>query len=161
MNPRALRDRAPRAAVRRRAAHRSGELTERIDRPRSPLVLIVEDDLDARMLYAREFLIHGFRVTTAMDGEMAFRDALAFRPDAIVMDLSLPRVDGWEAARRLKTDARTASIPVLACTAHAVGSAPERALVAGCDAFLAKPCLPPEVVREVQRLLDRPQQRRA
>jgi len=75
------------------------------------------------------------------------------QPDLIVMDLSLPRLGGWEATRRLKGNSSTTHIPVLACTAHAFGSAVERALVAGCDAYLVKPCLPEDLTREVRRLL--------
>jgi len=75
------------------------------------------------------------------------------QPDLIVMDLSLPRLGGWEATRRLKANSSTTHIPVLACTAHAFGSAVERALVAGCDAYLVKPCLPEDLTREVRRLL--------
>jgi CheY-like chemotaxis protein len=124
-----------------------------------PLVLIAEDNADHRYLYARQFHVAGFRVSTANDGEMAYQRAVELRPDVVVMDLSLPGVDGWEATRRLKRDLRTMHIPVIACTAHAFGGAVERALEAGCDAYVAKPCLPENLLNEVQGLLARWQRR--
>jgi CheY-like chemotaxis protein len=120
-----------------------------------PLVLIAEDNVDHRYLYARQFHVAGFRVATALDGEMAYQRAVELRPDVVVMDLSLPRVDGWEATRRIKRDLRTRHVPVIACTAHAFGSAVERALDAGCDAYVAKPCLPEDLLHEVRSLLAR------
>jgi len=119
------------------------------------LVLIADDNADSRYLYARQFAADGFRVVTASDGETAYRDAVDLRPDAIVMDLSMPGLDGWEATRRIKRHPRTAHIPVIACTAHVFGAAVERALDVGCDAYVAKPCLPQDLVREVQNVLVR------
>jgi two-component system cell cycle response regulator DivK len=71
------------------------------------------------------------------------------------MDLSLPVMDGWEATRRLKEDARTNSIPVVALTGHALAGISEGAMKAGCDAFVTKPCLPEDLVKEIRKLLDR------
>jgi CheY-like chemotaxis protein len=119
----------------------------------SPLILIAEDNYDQQALYASYFLAKGFRVQTARDGESAFDRAVASVPDVIVMDLSMPRVDGWEVTRRLKVDLRTKRIPVIACTAHAFGPAVERALIAGCIAYVVKPCLPEDLFREVLRIL--------
>jgi CheY-like chemotaxis protein len=122
----------------------------------SPLVLIVDDYADAREMFAAYMTKRaGFRVIEANDGHAALKQAMAQIPDVIVMDLSLPGMDGWEATRRLKNDARTKHIPVLALTGHALVGGPERqrAIEAGCDAFLPKPCLPMDLVAEIQRLL--------
>jgi CheY-like chemotaxis protein len=121
----------------------------------APLILICDDNAEDREMYATYFLAQGYRVQTASDGDMAFRYAVESRPDAIVMDLSMPRVDGWEATRRLKMDARTRGIPVIACTGHAFGASVERALVVGCDAYVVKPCRPRDLLKEVRRLLTR------
>jgi CheY-like chemotaxis protein len=101
------------------------------------------------------FTAKGFRVITAADGPTALLAARTERPDVIVMDLSLPHMDGWEATRRLKRDPRTEHIPVVACTAHVLGRSCERAVDAGCNAYLTKPCLPVELFAEVQRVLAR------
>jgi CheY-like chemotaxis protein len=118
-------------------------------------VLIVEDHRDQREMYAMFFTAKGFRVITAADGPTALLAARTERPDVIVMDLSLPHMDGWEATRRLKRDPRTEHIPVVACTAHVLGRSCERAVDAGCNAYLTKPCLPVELFAEVQRVLAR------
>jgi CheY-like chemotaxis protein len=118
-------------------------------------ILIVEDHRDQREMYAGYFAAKGFRAVTAVDGASGIIKARAERPDVIVMDLSLPHVDGWEATRRLKGDPRTAAIPIIACTAHVLGSSCERAVDAGCNGFLAKPCLPVELFAEVKRVLGR------
>ncbi|HXG03007.1 MAG TPA: response regulator [Candidatus Binatia bacterium] len=121
----------------------------------APLILVCDDNAEDREMYATYFLAMGYRVQTATDGDMAFRYAVESRPDAIVMDLSMPRVDGWEATRRLKTDGRTRHIPVIACTGHAFGASVERALVVGCDAYVVKPCRPSDLLKEIRRLLVR------
>lgn len=118
-----------------------------------PVVLLAEDNEDHREVYATYFRHRGLQVETATDGESAVSRALALVPDVIVMDLSMPRLDGWEASRRLKADRRTAHIPIVACTAHGFGHAVERALIAGCDAYVVKPCLPADLYAEVQRQL--------
>lgn len=98
----------------------------------------------------------GYVVAEASTGTEAVTKATALRPDLIVMDLALPGIDGCEATRRLKKDERTRSIPVIAVTGYVVSWYRERAIAAGCDAFLTKPCLPDELIVEVQRLLDGP-----
>jgi two-component system, cell cycle response regulator DivK len=115
--------------------------------------LIVEDHRDQREMYASYFAAKGFRAFTAVDGPSALIAARAELPDVIVMDLSLPHITGWEATRRLKDDPRTAAIPIIACTAHVLGNSCERAVDAGCSAFLTKPCLPIELFAEVKRIL--------
>ena len=82
------------------------------------------------------------------------QSALDRTPDIILMDLSLPVMDGWEATRRLKADDRTASIPVVALTGHALAGISEGAKRAGCDAFVTKPCLPEDLVKEIRKVLD-------
>jgi two-component system cell cycle response regulator DivK len=121
-----------------------------------PLVLVVDDYQDAREMYAEYLSFSGFRVAEASNGLEAVEKAFALRPDVILMDLSLPGMDGWTATRQLKTDERTRSIPVVALTGHALAGASDGARQAGCDAFVTKPCLPDELVLEVRRMLERP-----
>jgi two-component system, cell cycle response regulator DivK len=118
-----------------------------------PLVLVVDDYQDAREMYAEYLSFSGFRVVEASTGTEAVEKAFALRPDVILMDLSLPGMDGWAATRELKRDERTKRIPVVALTGHALAGASEGARLAGCDAFVTKPCLPDELVLEVRRML--------
>ena len=124
------------------------------------LILIVEDNGDLRELYSTYFTSQGFRVQTASDGQIALAHAVQCPPDLIVTDLSMPHLGGWEMTRRLKHDPRTALIPVLACTGRTLGISAESALDAGCDAYVVKPCLPEDLLREARRLLDRSLARR-
>jgi CheY-like chemotaxis protein len=118
-----------------------------------PLVLIVEDQGELRRLYAHELSLSGFDVIEAANGEDAIARTTAHAPDVVLMDLSLPIVDGWEATRRLKSDARTAHIPVVALTAHDGSGELQRATRAGCDWFVPKPCPPDALIAEVRRVL--------
>ena len=104
-------------------------------------------------MYWRRSLCSGFRVVEASNGAEAVEKALELTPDLILMDLSLPGMDGWEATRRLKADRRTKHIPVVALTGHALSGFWDMAKKAGCDAFVTKPCLPDRLVGEVRRLL--------
>jgi CheY-like chemotaxis protein len=115
-----------------------------------PLVLVVDDYDDAREMYAESLLVSGFRVAEAADGAQAVELARTLGPDVILMDLSLPGVDGWEATRRLKADTLTHHIPVVAITGHALSSALDAARAAGCDRFVVKPALPDVVIAEVR-----------
>ena len=119
-----------------------------------PRVLIVDDYPDAREMYSEYLQFSGFEVVEATNGMEALQRAVEAAPDIILMDLSLPVMDGWEATRRLKADKRTASIPVVALTGHALAGISEGALKAGCDAFVTKPCLPEDLVKEIRRVLD-------
>jgi two-component system cell cycle response regulator DivK len=119
----------------------------------APLVLIVDDFDDNRQMYAEYLKYCGFRVAEASNGLEAVEQAIALVPDVVVMDLSLPVLDGWEATRRLKGDARTRHIPVVALTGHALEGHSQGAREAGCDAFLAKPCLPEKLLETVERML--------
>jgi CheY-like chemotaxis protein len=121
-----------------------------------PLVLIVEDQLDLRQLYAQELTMSGFEVIEAGNGEDAVAHTTARIPDVVLMDLSLPIVDGWEATRRLKSDQRTAHIPVVALTAYDGSGELQRATRAGCAWFVPKPCPPHALITEVRRILQGP-----
>lgn len=123
-------------------------------RVRPPVILIVDDFPDNREMYG-EYLEHvGFRVLECGDGQTAVDIARQEMPAAIVMDLSLPVVDGWEATRLLKADPATANILIVALTGHAESASRKRALEAGCDEFMTKPCLPIDVAERLKKLLD-------
>ncbi len=125
-------------------------VTEALPRP---LILVVDDYEDAREMYAECLDASGFAVAQAETGDEAVAKALALLPALIVMDLALPGMDGWTATRAIKTDARTAMIPVVALTGHARSDASTAARDAGCAAFLTKPCLPDQIVEVIRRLL--------
>jgi two-component system cell cycle response regulator DivK len=116
-------------------------------------VLLVEDNADNRAIY-RMILEHfGYEVIEAHDGEAGVRLARDHLPDLILMDVSLPRIDGYTATGMLKADPATMHIPVVALTAHALAGEEQRARRAGCDSYLAKPVEPKRVVEEVRQLL--------
>jgi CheY-like chemotaxis protein len=119
-----------------------------------PLVLVVEDYQDAREMYAAYLQFSGFEVAEAGNGIEAIEKTRELLPDIVLMDLALPRMDGWEATRRLKNDELTKHIPIVALTGHALAGHAEGAREAGCDAFVTKPCLPDALVAEIKRLLD-------
>jgi CheY-like chemotaxis protein len=125
-----------------------------VDRAK-PLILLVEDERELRAMYAQQLALSGFDVIEAGNGADALADTAAHEPDVVLMDLSLPVLDGWEATRRLKNDARTAHIPVVALTAHDESGELERATSAGCDWFVPKPCPPDALVTEIRRVLAR------
>ena len=102
-------------------------------------ILLVEDNEMNRDMLSRRLILRGYEVVIAEDGRMALEMALREFPDLVLMDMGLPVMDGWEATRQLKTDPRTASLPVLALTAHAMADDRLRALDAGCDDFDTKP----------------------
>jgi two-component system, cell cycle response regulator DivK len=118
-----------------------------------PLILVVDDFQDNREMYCEYLTFSGFRVIEAGNGQEAVAQALANRPDLVIMDLSLPVMDGWEATRQLKQDQRTRAIPVVVLTGHALEGHSKDAKAVGCDAFLAKPCLPDQLVAEIRRVL--------
>ena len=119
-----------------------------------PLILVVDDYEDAREMYAEYLRFCGFRVAEARNGNEAVAQARSLKPDLILMDLSLPGMDGWEATRVLKADDATKHIPIVALTGHALAGASEGARKAGCDSFVTKPCLPDDLVVEVRRMLN-------
>jgi CheY-like chemotaxis protein len=123
------------------------------DKKHPPLVLVVDDVDHGREIFAEYLEFRGFRVATAADGLEAIEKAHELLPDIILMDLSLPGIDGWEATRRLKQDPSTSAIPIIALTAHALASAHDRARDVGCNAVVTKPCLPKDLEQEVRRQL--------
>jgi len=120
---------------------------------RAPVVLIVDDNVDAREMYAIYLEHAGFRAAEAADGETALEMVRAERPAVILMDATMPRMDGWEAARRLKADGDTRSIPLIMLTAHAFAEHRDRAAEVGADAFLSKPVLPDALAVEIRKVL--------
>ncbi len=120
----------------------------------SPLVLVVDDFDDNREMFTEFLSFSGFRVAQASTGREALEQAFSLLPDLILMDLSLPELDGLEATRFLKSDERTKRIPIVALTGHALGVHSKDAKEAGCDSFLTKPCLPDALVTEIRRVLD-------
>jgi two-component system, cell cycle response regulator DivK len=115
-------------------------------------VLVVDDDRDARAMYGFYLRHVGCKVRTARDGHVAINKANSWTPDVIVMDLAMPRLDGWTASRWLKSSPATAHIPIIALSAAA--DSREDARAAGCDGFLAKPCQPDLLWWEIRALLD-------
>ena len=118
-------------------------------------VLYIEDnDDDVYMLKMRLELLGNFEVLTAKDGEKGCEVAAAEQPDIILMDLEMPVVDGWEAARRLKRNPQTRDIPIIVLSAHALAGAREKAIAAGCEEFDTKPIEFERLVATVRRVLD-------
>lgn len=117
-------------------------------------VLVVDDDRDARAMYGMYLRHVGCRVHTAPDGHAAIKKANSYVPDVIVMDLAMPRLDGWTASKWLKSSPATAHIPIIALSA--VPMVREDARAAGCDGFLAKPCQPDLLWWQIRALLHPP-----
>jgi CheY-like chemotaxis protein len=124
-------------------------------------VLLVEDDREGRLMYAEWLEQSGFRVEQAHNGLQALERAFDLLPDAILTDLNIPGIDGFELTRRLKMDPRTHHIPILAVTGYApFTSDPSRADRAGCDAMLSKPCLPDDLEAALTALIADARERR-
>ena len=121
---------------------------------RKPVVLLAEDFEYARELYRDYLEFSGFTVETATNGREAVDRAITLQPDVILMDASMPVLDGWQATRELKAHPATKDIPVLALTAHAFDDARQQARAVGCDGFVTKPCLPDDLVAKVRATLD-------
>jgi two-component system, cell cycle response regulator DivK len=119
-----------------------------------PLVLLVEDDREGRLMYAEWLQLAGFRVEQAHNGLQALERAFDLLPAAIVTDLNIPGIDGYELTRRLRADERTTRIPIIAVTGYAPFTQdPSRADRAGCDAISPKPCLPDDLESTIRSLL--------
>jgi CheY-like chemotaxis protein len=116
----------------------------------------VEDNEDNLLMYSTSLRHAGYNVIEATNGEEGIAKARSARPHLILMDISIPIIDGWEATQILKQDARTRHIPIVALTAHALASDRAKADQLGFDGYLSKPCEPRAVVREVKRLLELP-----
>jgi two-component system, cell cycle response regulator DivK len=120
-----------------------------------PKILLVEDNEMNRDMLSRRLIRKGFEVVMAIDGEQAVALAQSERPDLILMDMSLPVIDGWEATQRVKSDSATAGIPIIALTAHAMSGDREKAINAGCDDYDTKPIEMPRLLEKIDALLRR------
>jgi two-component system, cell cycle response regulator DivK len=118
-----------------------------------PKILLVEDNEMNRDMLSRRLQRKGYEVILALDGQSGVEMSQIQKPDLVLMDMSLPVLDGWEATRRLKTDASTRHIPVIALTAHAMSSDREKALEAGCDDYDTKPVELPRLLAKIEALL--------
>ena len=121
--------------------------------PPVPKILLVEDNKMNRDMLSRRLADRGYLVVLAMDGQSGVDMTKSLLPDLVLMDMSLPVLDGWEATRRLKADAVTQGIPVIALTAHAMSSDREKALEAGCDDYDTKPVEMPRLMEKIETLL--------
>jgi len=118
-----------------------------------PKILLVEDNEMNRDMLSRRLERRGYQVVIAVDGQQGVDMAQAESPDLILMDMSLPVLDGWEASRRLKGEAKTRAIPIIALTAHAMAGDREKALEAGCDDYDTKPIELPRLLGKIDALL--------
>lgn len=119
----------------------------------SARVLLVEDNEANADMLSRRLARHGYEVVLATDGLQAVEQAVAGRPDLILMDISLPKIDGWEATRRIKAETATAAVPIVALTAHAMVADRQKCLDAGCDEFETKPIDLKRLLEKMQALL--------
>jgi two-component system cell cycle response regulator DivK len=124
-------------------------------------ILLVEDNEMNRDMLSRRLLRNGYQVVLAVDGGEGLAMARAESPDLILMDMSLPVLDGWEATRQLKSEPKTREIPVIALTAHAMAGDRQKALSAGCDDFDTKPVELPRLLTKIEALLQKPRQGRS
>ena len=139
------------SVVKRRITERSGDRSLGAEKP---VVLVVDDDFDARSIFSFYLRAVGCNVFVASDGRSALDKADELAPDVIVMDLAMPRLDGWEAIRRLRRSSWTREIPIIAVSA--VPLSRETAFEAGCDVYLTKPCEPDVLWTEIRNLLRLP-----
>jgi CheY-like chemotaxis protein len=119
-----------------------------------PKILLVEDNEMNRDMLSRRLSRNGFEITIALDGRQGVEMAVSEKPDLILMDMSLPVMNGWEATQRVKADPATRAIPVIALTAHAMNDDREKAMAAGCDDFDTKPVDLPRLLQKIKTLLD-------
>jgi two-component system cell cycle response regulator DivK len=119
-------------------------------------ILLVEDNEMNRDMLSRRLERRGYQVLIAVDGQQGLDLAIAEKPDLILLDMSLPVLDGWDVARRLKSDETLSAIPVIALTAHAMAGDRERALEAGCNDYDTKPVELPRLLQKIEALLGRP-----
>jgi len=117
-------------------------------------ILLVEDNEMNRDMLTRRLERKGFEVVIAIDGKAGIDMASSSNPDIILMDLSLPVIDGWEATRQIKADSATQSIPIIALTAHAMAGDEHKALAAGCDDYDTKPIDLKRLLGKIKNLLD-------
>ena len=118
-------------------------------------ILLIEDNEMNRDMLSRRLVRNGFEVVIAVDGAQGIAMAQSERPDLILMDMSLPVIDGWEATRRVRTTEATSAIPIIALTAHAMSGDREKAIEAGCDDYDTKPIELPRLLEKINALLAR------
>ena len=118
-------------------------------------ILLVEDNEMNRDMLSRRLKRRGYDILIAVDGQQGLDAARALKPDLILMDMSLPVVDGWEATRRLKAEPKTRAIPVIGLTAHSMAGDREKVLAAGCDDYDTKPVEMPRLLQKIEALLSR------
>jgi CheY-like chemotaxis protein len=116
-------------------------------------ILLVEDNEMNRDMLSRRLIRNGYEVVIAIDGQQGVDMALSERPNIILMDMSLPVIDGWEATRRIKADDATRAIPVIGLTAHAMSGDREKAIEAGCEDYDTKPIELPRLLGKIAALL--------
>jgi CheY-like chemotaxis protein len=119
-----------------------------------PRILLVEDNEMNRDMLSRRLSRKGFEVVIAVDGQQGVEKAMSESPDLVLMDMSLPVLDGWEATRRLKAASATRHIPIIALTAHAMSGDREKTLQAGCDDYDTKPIELPRLISKIEALLN-------
>jgi DNA-binding response OmpR family regulator len=119
-------------------------------RPASPCIIVVEDDVDARQIYSEYLRTKGWTVFTAADGRSGLNKAMELTPDAVVLDLAMPKVDGWTVLKQLRESSMTSQLTIVVVSA--MPDTRDAAIAAGCDAYLAKPC-PPDVLHLQLRAL--------
>lgn len=118
-----------------------------------PKILLVEDNEMNRDMLSRRLEKRGYTVVLAVDGAAGIAQAKAEKPDLILMDMSLPVIDGWEATKQIRADAEIAATPIIALTAHAMSSDREKCLQAGCDDFDTKPVELPRLLSKIEEML--------
>ncbi|MPR10026.1 response regulator [Microvirga tunisiensis] len=118
-----------------------------------PTILLVEDNEMNRDMLSRRLMRKGYEVLIADDGATGLKTATEEKPDLILMDMSLPVIDGWEVTRRLKADPETRAVPVIALTAHALSTDREKAMAAGCDDYDTKPIELERLLEKIEHLL--------
>ena len=128
-----------------------------IEKIASPTILVVEDNQDNRELIVKALSVNGYNVLEAVDGEEAIEKAKTEKPDLILMDLFIPKIDGYEVTRILKGNDEFKNIPVIACTAHAMKGDMEDALAAGCDGYIPKPIDVRELSNQINSFLRKKQ----
>jgi CheY-like chemotaxis protein len=121
-----------------------------------PRILLVEDNEMNRDMLSRRLIRRGYEVAIAVDGQQGVAMAQSESPDLILMDMSLPLIDGWEATRTLKAAAETKHIPVIALTAHAMSTDRDKAIEAGCDDYDTKPIELPRLLGKIEALIGKP-----
>ncbi|MBW1715871.1 MAG: response regulator [Deltaproteobacteria bacterium] len=128
--------------------------SEEVDKASSPKILVVEDNQDNREMVVKVLKFNGYQVVEAVDGEEAIEKAKVEGPDLILLDIFLPKMDGYEATRRLKGDTSLRNIPIIALTAHAMKGSMEEALAVGCDGYISKPIDVRDLPKQIQHFLE-------